>query len=60
MGIKWIKACITLHHAGVFIVANNRSPAGKMKGPDLRLDEKERTVVAKQPVKKAPIRSGYF
>lgn len=27
-------------------------PAGKTKGPDLRLGEKEKTIVAKQPVKK--------
>lgn len=28
------------------------SRAGNRKGPDLRLGEKERTIVAKQPVKK--------
>lgn len=47
MAIKWIKACITLHHAGPFIAANNRSRAGNRKGPDLRLGEKEKTIVAK-------------
>lgn len=40
------------HYAGILIVANNRSPAGNMKGSNLCLDDKEKLIVAKQPVRK--------
>lgn len=43
----------SLHHVSPCRrTTNNSSAAGNMMGPDLRLDEKEKTIVAKQPVEK--------
>lgn len=44
----------SLHHVSPCRrITNNSSPAGNTMGPDLRLDEKEKTIVAKQPVEKS-------
>lgn len=41
----------SLHHVSPCRrITNNRNPAGNIKGSDLCLDQKEKQVVAKQPV----------
>lgn len=44
----------SLHHVSPCRrITNSSSPAGNMRGPDPRLDEKEKTIVAKLPVEKS-------